>query len=242
MEYMNYITINKMKVNYLKHIFKKDSGDNLLFNKNHFDNYCFETTELFSDICGLLDINTEQLEGFTKRLFESHLFQLLAELKKGIEHNVDFSTLQYIIEKFLFINFGAFINKQFIIENLIRDFDNNGFLSQFPSIEPYITKDEYNEILLDYSDSSGREKIVFLHKLGVIDFLKEKKLFLSSTNKLAEYLSAVTGEKLSTLQSYLNPMFSKDTIAKNNPLKSDKLVKTVEQKLISMGFNSSDFE
>lgn len=104
------------------------------------------------------------------------------------------------------------------------------------------SKDEVLDEITDYSDTYRNEKIVFLYKLGVIDFLREYPLFASSTNKLAKYLSAVTGEKAGTLQSYLNPIISRDASQKNNPLINEDLVEDVELKLINMGLTKEDFK
>ena len=77
------------------------------------------------------------------------------------------------------------------------------------------------EILIDYNDSSCREKIIFLHQVGILDYLKKFSPFNLSINKLAEYLSAITGENATTLQSYINPIFSPTSGQKNNPLNSN---------------------
>ncbi|SEA96569.1 hypothetical protein SAMN05443667_113106 [Flavobacterium gillisiae] len=91
------------------------------------------------------------------------------------------------------------------------------------------------ESLLDLSDSTATEKIIYLQKLGVIDFLRKKNNI--SINGLASALSAITGEKATTIQSAINPIISKDAGQKNNPLNTDKTVKKVEKQLINIGFN-----
>ena len=102
-------------------------------------------------------------------------------------------------------------------------------------IKKETTKTEIETI--DLSDSTATEKIIYLHKLGVIDFLRTKQPFNASTNSLATILSAVTGAKSGTIQPMLNAMLSKDVEQKNNPLKSQKPVKKVNQQLIHIGFN-----
>lgn len=94
--------------------------------------------------------------------------------------------------------------------------------------------------LIDYSDSSVAEKIIFLHQVGILDYLKKLSPFNSSTNKLAEYLSAITNEKPTTLQSYLNPINNPTTSQKNNPLNSNSAVKKVSGKLNNIGFFSKN--
>ncbi|RAR74230.1 hypothetical protein [Flavobacterium aciduliphilum] len=95
------------------------------------------------------------------------------------------------------------------------------------------------EKLIDYSDTSCGEKIIFLHQVGVLDYLKKLSPFNLSINKLAEYLSAITGENATTLQSYINPIFSPTSGQKNNPLNSNPAVKKVSKKLADMGFSAN---
>lgn len=92
-----------------------------------------------------------------------------------------------------------------------------------------------NGVLTDYSNSSAIEKIIYLERLGVLDFLRKHSAFNNSTNNLAKYLSAVTGENASTLQSYLNPIYSTQTNQKNNPLNKKKAVEMIEKQLNTMG-------
>lgn len=91
---------------------------------------------------------------------------------------------------------------------------------------------------IDLSDTTATEKIIYLHKLGIIDFLRDKKPFVNSINSLATILSAVTGEKSGTIQPMLNTMLSKNVGQKNNPLNSEKPEKKVTKQLNDIGFES----
>jgi len=91
------------------------------------------------------------------------------------------------------------------------------------------------EEFIDYSGNSAAEKIVFLNELGILDLLNKKAPFNTSTNKLAEVISAFTGINQSTAQSYLNPIFSKDVDKSKSPI-SEKNLKSVSEKLIKMGY------
>ena len=64
---------------------------------------------------------------------------------------------------------------------------------------------------------------------------------MASTNLMAKYLSAITGHEAGTIQSYINPIYSKDAVQKNNPLRKEKNVEKVGQNLIEMGFRTDDF-
>ena len=91
------------------------------------------------------------------------------------------------------------------------------------------------ETILDYSDNKYPERIVFMYELGIIEYLRNIPPFNTSTNKLAEVLSTFTGIKQSTLQSYINPILSKDVDKKKSPL-NEKNLKTVREKLLNIGY------
>lgn len=90
-------------------------------------------------------------------------------------------------------------------------------------------------ISIDYSDNSSAEKIVFLHELGILDFLRTRQPLGMSTNKLAEIISSFTGINQTTAQSYLNPIYSRKVDTKNTPL-TEKNLKLAHEKLVKMGF------
>lgn len=93
-----------------------------------------------------------------------------------------------------------------------------------------------DEFYLDLQDTTAAEKIVYLSQLGILDFLKTKSPFNMSTNKLATVLSAITGEKVTTLQSYLNPIFSPEVDQKKNPLANTKNTLKIKSTLNDVGF------
>lgn len=90
--------------------------------------------------------------------------------------------------------------------------------------------------LVDFSELGITEKVIFLSRLGVLDFLKKIEPFSTSNNSLASVVSAFTGGKTSTIQPMINPMFSKQVDDSKNPMNSKKTVLKVDQKLISIGF------
>lgn len=90
---------------------------------------------------------------------------------------------------------------------------------------------------IDLSESTATEKIIYLHELGIIDFLRKKDPFNSSINRLASVLSAITGEKHGTIQSMINPMISTGVDQRKNPLNSMKAKSKVIQNLIRIGLN-----
>ncbi|SHF89775.1 hypothetical protein SAMN05443549_101747 [Flavobacterium fluvii] len=65
--------------------------------------------------------------------------------------------------------------------------------------------------------------------------LQKEPCFMSSVNNLATVLSAITGEKVGTLQPILNPMLNKSNAQKNNPYKSTSTVDKVKAQLTNFG-------
>lgn len=112
---------------------------------------------------------------------------------------------------------------------------NNHFHIEF--MESKNDKLESDVPEIDLCGTSATEKIIYLQKLGIIDFLKAKQPFQSSTRSLASVLSAITGEKSGSILPMINPMLNKGTEQRNNPLNSEKTVSKVEQLLIKIGFN-----
>lgn len=92
------------------------------------------------------------------------------------------------------------------------------------------------ELSLDLSDTKGTEKIIYLEKLGILNYLKELEPFRSSTNSLATVISAITGIPQTTVQPYLNPISNPTIDQKNNPLNSIKKVEKIEYTLNKLGF------
>lgn len=92
-----------------------------------------------------------------------------------------------------------------------------------------------DESLVDLTDTKLVEKIIMLHELGVLEYLKGKTPFNLSTNALASVISGITGGKPETIQSYINPIFNSEVSQKNNPLKTTNTVDKVKRKLIGIG-------
>ena len=127
--------------------------------------------------------------------------------------------------------YDLYHNRQFVsyCENVIDWIKKNVLKTPENTI-----KDEGIE--LNLSDTKANEKIIYLKELGILDILKSKQPFNTSINALATLLSAITSENNTTLQSYINPMFSPDTENKNNPYNNKKTVEKVQNQLIKIGF------
>ena len=99
------------------------------------------------------------------------------------------------------------------------------------------SKNNKSEEVIDYSDTAITSKIIFLVKLGIVEFLRKEQPFNTSINSLATVFSALTGGKVITIQPMLNAMLSEGVDDKKNPMKSKKTVDVVVNKLVQIGFN-----
>ncbi len=233
-----------------------NNTDTLFYNLN-----CFiqDTNDLINIFRFRNDIkNYDDLELYFKDYFIKYTNK--AEIVKGITSSI--INLELLNNKLNWIRFlfkdSQKIANKIEVKNVIDDDDS--FLEfsiksiienrVLPLIEFIIVEIELtlkslkpkekiieNEKTIDFSDSKGTEKIIMLNQLGILDFLKEKQPFDLSTNALASALSGVTGIDPGTLQSYINPINNPKVNQKNNPLKKEKSVTKINQKLISIGFN-----
>lgn len=128
--------------------------------------------------------------------------------------------------------------KGFSVAGKIEDLNIRSVFIDWYNLKIIEFKDKPEIPTIDLSDTTATEKIIYLHKLGVIDFLTNKNNI--SINGLATVLSALTGEKPETVQSMLNPIISINAGQKNNPLNSKKAVERVKQQLIKIGFNLNE--
>ena len=98
-------------------------------------------------------------------------------------------------------------------------------------------KTEVEEVEIDLSETNGREKIIYLQKMGIIDFLRTKTPFNTNTHSLASFLSGITGIKTSSIYPMINPIVNNSVSQTNNPMNSLKAVEKVEKELIRIGIN-----
>lgn len=99
-------------------------------------------------------------------------------------------------------------------------------------------QDLEEETSVDYSGNRIGERIAIMYFLGILDFLMSIFPFNSAPNKLAECLSSFMGVKQGTIQSYINPIFSKGVNQSKSALTNKNKTKAIE-KLVSMGFDVS---
>ena len=178
---------------------------------------------------------------FEEKLTFSEKDFIQMEFKEGVlEFDFNFleDDLQLTIENSLKERYLFLTNQLFLLGFTV--IENNGEIE----IVPAEKKNENETInVKDFEDetvmTNGKEKIIYLNELKVIEHLKkEYPLLKTSNNKLASLISKITGQKHSTIQSYINPMLnSEDRVNQsNNPYNNKKNVLKVK------AFISSEIE
>ena len=89
---------------------------------------------------------------------------------------------------------------------------------------------------IDLINSNAVQKIIYLQELGIIDLLRKEHCFATSVNNLAKVITAITGEKITTIQPYLNVLINKTGNDNNDPYKTTSTVSKVKNHLINVGF------
>lgn len=143
------------------------------------------------------------------------------------------SDTEYKLVEFIFEGIADFI---YDIDELISYVEKKNNLPIFDNVEKSLEETTKDIELIDLSESTITSKIIFLEKLGIIDFLRNQSPFNTSINSLANAISGFTGAKPTSIQPMLNAMLGKEILDKNNPLKSTKSVNVVINKLINIGF------
>ncbi len=123
-------------------------------------------------------------------------------------------------------------------QNLIFSFRNIiEYLTEYKSNLDSDNKREKEEAQIDLSDSNIPVKLIYLHELGVLEFLREKYKNYN-VNQLSSVVSGITGEKQTTLVSYLNAIFN-DSDPSKSPYHNKKNLEKVNSNLIRVGFYDS---
>jgi hypothetical protein len=89
---------------------------------------------------------------------------------------------------------------------------------------------------IDLSESNAVQKIIYLNELGIIGLLRKEPCFKLSVNNLANIITAITGENLTTIQPYLNAMINNTGAENTNPYKTKSTIEKVKTQLIRLGF------
>lgn len=215
----------------------------------------FKRIRTVYDLTNDLDLNL--LRFLRKDFFMHHLLKIKAEVY--LHSDVDSKDIEQVYDTLLdgdyymyFIEdtietFCEFIDKSFIdgfLDKITHFFPELNMLTRisYTKVNRSQTGDEkvsseLYEGLMDEFNVPIIRRILYLEKLGVIDFLKKERPFNTSINSMANILGHIIDAKPSSIQPLLNPLLSNDVDNKNNPLNSAKNVMAVEAHLMKIGYS-----
>lgn len=160
------------------------------------------------------------------------------EYIKDPENNIKNGPIKYYIIKtyHIWTSVQEIIKECCIVHDIecIEEKDSNG-IKNITSFNLLNEEHNYEE---DLSNTTPTEKILYLHEVGIINFLKDIHPFKNNINRLARLFSAITGEKQSTISSTLNAIINNPDSTKNpyNTQKKDSLNKVLAE-LKKIGFD-----
>lgn len=157
---------------------------------------------------------------------EEYVEEFIKKYKHEIKGITNFMLLEYISKQAKYI----IKHKRFYFTN---DYIGEGVESKFKDN----SHDDFKDI--DLSDTKGTEKIIMLHKLGVLDFLKDIPPFKDNVNSLASAISGFTGIDQKNVYPMINQILKPLNDQKNNPLNSQKKVDKINKQLALIGFKQS---
>lgn len=162
-----------------------------------------------------------------KKTYKNRLHISMSQDNNKIYNELEFidSEIQYLH------NLKANFKSNFYHDELINPFDKKFKFLEEKQFKKTIPIDNNTP---DLSNANAKEKIIFLHELGILDFLKDKSPYNTSTNKLATILSAITGIKSNTIQPYINPINNPQANQNKNPLNDTDAVSKVQSKILNI--------
>ena len=207
---------------------------------------------------------TNNLDVSLYKFLKSDLFEYHSEKIRKAMHQPISSDDEYPMECFFYElcfseNFAIDMSER--VQDFVFEFHNQelirSFISmwrqtraEFRKLEEIITEKiqketkssnreltDLEEYFIDEQNISIVKRIIYLQKLGIIDFLRKEKPFNTSINSLANVISVMISVNVTSVQPLLNLMLGKDSDNPKNPLNSAKNVSAVENYLIKIGYS-----
>ena len=170
--------------------------------------------------------STNNRSEFSKEIFEDILDK--AEEDRKIEippsNSLEFECKKYYLYKKYHLKFYRFL---YLDESGKVVFDTNKYDDFGYAIKRIFNdirtekniEQETEEIVYEDFDISIKQKLIILHKLGVIDYIKSIQITPENVTHTAGILASILNGKPATIKSYLNPMLTEteDNTSVNNP-------------------------
>ncbi|WP_289024360.1 hypothetical protein [uncultured Salegentibacter sp.] len=194
-----------------------------------------ELAPTISDKCNKEeDLNRQNtpLQTIENLLYSLHSVEFQIKVSEGIlDHLSNIIDSASIGNTEVYARKISYLMSELRIRNKMLSHSNNPTTQEETEIPEEIFEANHNNYY--------NRRIIFLKELGILDHLRKFECFQASTNAMAAVVSSFTNIPTTTVQSYLNPIFSSGTKQANNPL-NEKNIKEVRQDLINFGFEPED--
>ena len=179
----------------------------------------------------------ERLKSHIKEYSENSIISFIdSELKPSKKPYEDFWLSKKILNN---IETSLRLRREFLLEKAgVNGYEivNNNNAFKLSKINYPKTLDN-EEVLVDLSETNIKQKIIYLHELGLLQELRKAEPFNLSVNRIAQVVGAITGENQRTIQSYINPIFHTSSDKIKSALYNQADVEKVRYNLLnSVGF------
>lgn len=186
--------------------------------------YCYNSSLFFNNLYDVLDSKKfkpfEEKERYSQNLFEQHLISFLIVLKRVTKpENINLQNNQSFLQIFVDNDWGLYIKRDYVIEKIIRLFNNDEKLREFIVIQPFLKNTTQKEQDFDSNIFKTKEAsnlfYEYIQKYCIdvytdISFIFQKmldeKLIYKTTHK--EFMGWLKRENLIKEKDY-NEMYEK---------------------------------
>jgi hypothetical protein len=89
---------------------------------------------------------------------------------------------------------------------------------------------------------SINQKVIALHKAGVLDYLRKQEPFNTNTNAIARLLAKITGDNISSINKAITPVLKQSTSSRNNPYNNEENENRVNSFFSNIGYEPNNVD
>jgi hypothetical protein len=99
-------------------------------------------------------------------------------------------------------------------------------------------------LLEDYEIGSFsiNQKVIVLHKSGVLDCLRKQEPFNTNTNAMARLLAKITGDNISSINKAISPVLNQSISSRNNPYNKEENENRVNSFFSNIGYDPNNLD
>lgn len=89
---------------------------------------------------------------------------------------------------------------------------------------------------------SINQKVIALHKAGVLDYLRKQEPFNTNTHAMARLLAKITGDNISSINKAISPVLKQSTSSRNNPYNNEENENRVNSFFSNIGYDPNNVD